>query len=75
MGRNYMPISDLSSFLKIYDKFIQEPINPLADKFLSEFISKYRGAQYKSLLEQWKRALDSKTSVGAGCADGSFQNI
>ena len=44
MGRNYMPISDLSSFLKIYDKFIQEPINPLADKFLSEFISKYGGA-------------------------------
>ena len=44
MGRNYMPISDLSSFLKIYDKFIREPINPLADKFLSEFISKYGGA-------------------------------
>ena len=42
--KNYRPVSVLSSFSKIYEKFSQYSINPFVDKFLSEFISAYRKA-------------------------------
>ena len=45
--KNYRPVSVLSSFSKIYEKFIQESITPFVDKFLSEFISAYRKAYSK----------------------------
>ena len=42
--KNYRPVSVLSSFSKIYEKFIQGSISPFVDKFLSKFISAYRKA-------------------------------
>ena len=42
--KNYRPVSVLSSFSKIYEKFLQESITPFVDEFLSEFISAYREA-------------------------------
>ena len=42
--KNYRPVSVLSSFSKIYEKFIQESISLFVDKFLSKFISAYRKA-------------------------------
>ena len=40
--KNYRTVSVLSSFSKIYEKFLQESISPFVDKFLSKFISAYR---------------------------------
>ena len=37
--KNYRSVPVLSSFSKIYGKFIQDSINLFVDKFLSEFIS------------------------------------
>ena len=37
--KKYQPVSDLSSFSKIYEKFFQKSITPLIGKFLYEFVS------------------------------------
>ena len=67
--KNYWPVSALSSFWKINEKFIQQSITPFVDKFLFEFISVYRKAYSTNhvllwLIEQWKSVLD-KNFVGA----------
>ena len=72
--KNYRPVSNLPSFSKNYERFIQESITPTVDKFLSEFISAYRKAYSKNhvllrLIEQWKSALDNKNFVGAVLMD------
>ena len=69
--KNYRPVSILSCFSKIYEKFIQESITPFVDKILYKFLSAYRKAYSTnhvllSLIEQWKSALDNKNFVGAG---------
>ena len=43
-NKNYRPVSVLSSFSNVSQKFSQEYITPFVDKFLSEFISGYKGA-------------------------------
>ena len=72
--KNYRPVSILSTFSKIYAKFIQDSINSFVEKFLSEFISGYRKAYSTNhvllrLIEQWKSALDNKNFVGAVLMD------
>ena len=37
--KKYQPVSDLSSFSKIYENFFQKSITPLIGKFLYEFVS------------------------------------
>ena len=59
----YRPVSVLSSFSKIYEKFIQQSVTPSVDKFLSGFISAYR------LIEKRKSALDNKNFVGSVLMD------
>ena len=64
----YRPVSVLSSFSKIYEKFIQESVTPSMDKFLSGFISAYRKASGANhvllrLIEKWKSVLDNKNFV------------
>ena len=73
-NKNYRPVSVLSSFSKVYQKFSQEYISPFVDKFLSEFISGYRGAYSTNhvllrFIEQWKSTLDNKNMVGAVLMD------
>ena len=72
--KNYRPVSVLSSFSKIYEKFIQKSITSFADKFLSELISAYRNAYSPNivllrLIEQWERTLGNKNFVGAVLMD------
>ena len=73
-NKNYRPVSVLSSFSHVSQKFSQEYITPFVDKFLSEFISGYKGAYSTNhvllrFIEQWKSALDNKNMVGAVLMD------
>ena len=73
-NKNYRPVSVLSSFSNVSQKFSQEYITPFVDKFLSEFISGYKGAYSTNhvllrFIEQWKSALDNKNMVGAVLMD------
>ena len=71
---NYRPVSVLTTFSKVFEKFIQEKITAHIDKSLSIFISAYR-KKYSSnhvlirLLEKWKESLDNKKFVGAVLMD------
>ena len=71
---NYRPVSILSVFSKIYERFIQEVLTPFIDNLLSEFISAYR-KHYSCnhvlirLIENWKQNLDNKKFVGAVLMD------
>ena len=72
--KNYRPVSVLSSFSKIYEKFIQGSITPFVYEFVSEFISAYRKAYSTNHVllrstEQWKSVLNSKTFVGSVLVD------
>ena len=71
---NYRPISILSVFSKIYERFIQEVLTPFIDNLLSKFISAYRKTYSSShvlirLIENWKSNLDNKKFVGAVLMD------
>ena len=73
-NKNYRPVSVLSSFSNVSQKFSQEYITPFVDKFLSEFISGYKGAYSTNhvllrFIEQWKSTLDNKNMVGAVLMD------
>ena len=66
----------LSSFSKIYEKFIQESVTPFVDKLLSGFISASRKAYSTNhvllrLIEQWESVLDNKKFVEAVLMDCS----
>ena len=67
---NYRPVSILNAFSKIFERFIQEKLEPFINTCLSSFISAYR-KQYSSnhvilrMIETWKQHLDNKKFVGA----------
>ena len=66
---NYRPVSILSCFSKVYEKFLLEKFKPFINTFLSKFIAAYRENYSSShvfirLIENWKQALDENVVVG-----------
>ena len=61
--KNYRPISILNSISKLFEKLIQNQLNPFFDKKLSEHLCGYRKGyttQYAllNLIESWKKFRD-----------------
>ena len=77
---NYRPVSVLSTFSKIFERFIHEKISPHFNSCLSIFISAYR-KKYSSnhviirLLETWKGNLDKKKEVCWGSIDEPLKGL
>ena len=72
--KNYMPVSILNCFSKVYERFIQEYLMSSVTNFLSDFISAYRKGYSKNhvllrLIGNWKAALDSNLFIGAVLID------
>ena len=72
--KNYMSVSILNYFSKIYKRFIHENLMSSATNFLSDFISAYRKGYITNrvllrLIEYWKAALDSNLFTGAVLMD------
>ena len=66
---NYRPVSILSCFSKVYEKFLLEKFKPFINTFLSKFIAAYRENYSGShllirLRENWKQALDENVVAG-----------
>ena len=60
----YMPVSILNSVSKLFEKVIQQQLNPFFDKKLSDHLCGYRkghSTQYVilNLIENWKKYLDN----------------
>ena len=60
---NYRPVSILSCFSKVYEKFLLEKFKPFINTFPSKFVAAYRENHSSShvlirLVENWKQALD-----------------
>ena len=72
--KNYRPVSILSSFPKVYEKFLLEKFKPFINTFLPKFIAAY-GENYSSsqvltrLIENWKQAVDENFVVGTVLMD------
>ena len=71
---NYRPVSILSCFSKIYEKFLLEKFKPFINTFLPKFIAAYRESYSSShvfirLIENWKQALDENFVVGTVLMD------
>ena len=67
---NYRPVSILNVFSKIFERWINDKMEPYINETLSIFISAYRKHYSSShvllrLIEEWKRNLDNKKFVGA----------
>ena len=71
---NYMLVSILNCFSKVYEKFLLEKFKPFINTFLSEYKAAYR-ENYSTnhilirLIENWKKALDEKFLVGTVLMD------
>ena len=68
--KNYRPVSMLSCFSKVYERFIHENLMSSVINFLSDIISAYRKGYSTShvllrLIKNWKAALDSSLFTGA----------
>ena len=71
---NYRPVSILSCFSKVYEKFLLEKFKPFINTFLSKFIAACRENYSSShvllrLTENWKQALDENFVVGTVLMD------
>ena len=70
--KNYLPVSILNGFLKIYERLLLNSLSDYVEKTLSEFIAAYR-KNYSSnnvllrLIENWKK--HSKNIVGTVLMD------
>ena len=67
--QNYRPVSILSCFSKVYEKFFLEKFKPFINAFLSKFIAAYRENYSSShvlirLIGNWKQALNEKFIIG-----------
>ena len=65
----YRPVSILSCFSRVYEKFLLEKFNPFINIFLSKIIAAYRENYSTSdilirLIENWKQALDEHLVAG-----------
>ena len=72
--KNYMPVSILNCFLKVYERFIQEYLMSSVTNYLSDYISAYRKGYSKNhvllrLIGNWKAALDSNLFIRAVLID------
>ena len=72
--KNYRPISILNSISKLFEKLIQNQLNPFFDKKLSEHLCGYRKGyttQYAllNLIESWKKFRDKKGYAAAVLMD------
>ena len=66
---NYRPVSILSYFSIVYEKFLLQKFKPFINTFLSKFIAAYRENYSSShllirLRENWKQALDENVVAG-----------
>ena len=67
-SKNYRPVSILSCFSKVYEKFLLEKFKPLINISLSKFVATYRENYSSSyvlirLIEKWKQTLDENFVV------------
>ena len=63
--KNYLPVSILNTFSKIYERHIHDSLIPYINKCLSKFVAPYRESYSSShvlirLVENWKKELDKK---------------
>ena len=73
-AENYRPVSVLPVVSKIYERIMQKQINRHIEQYLSPYLCGYRkrySAQYAlvSLIERWKKILDSNGYAGAVLMD------
>ena len=66
---NYRPVSILSCFSKVYEKFLLEKFKPFINAFLSKLIAAYAENYSRShvlvrLIENWKQALNKNFVIG-----------
>ena len=71
---NYRPVSILSYFSIVYEKFLLQKFKPFINTFLSKFIAAYRENYSSSLvlirlIENWKQAPDENFVVGTVLMD------
>ena len=74
LPKNYRPVSVLPAASKIYERLLQSQICSYIEKYLSNYLCGYRkgfSTQFAllSLVEKWKKALDSKKYAGAVLMD------
>ena len=67
---NFRPVSVLPTVSKIFERIIQKQFSAYVNEFLSPYLCVYRkgfNTQYVilSLIEKWKKTLDSKGYTGA----------
>ena len=72
--KNYLPVSLLNMFSKIYERFLHENLTNFVNTFLSKFISVYRKVHSTNhilipLIENWKKSLVENELVGAVLMD------
>ena len=72
--RNYLPVSILNTFSKIFEKILKEQLSPFLHKTLSIFIAAYRTACSSqhiliNLIEECKSKLDNDFIVGSVSMD------
>ena len=72
--KDFMPVSILNYFLRVYERFIHKNLVSSVTNFLSDFISAYRKGYSTNhvllrLIENWKAALDSNLFTGAVLMD------
>ena len=68
--KNYRQVSLLNGFSKIYERFLCDGLSNFTDKILSKFVSVYRRSYSSNhvllkLIEEWKKSLDDKNTIGA----------
>ena len=68
--KNYRPVSLLSGFSKIYERFLHDSLSNFTDKILSKFVSAYRKSYSSNHvllkpIEEWKKSLDKKNIIEA----------
>ena len=71
---NYRPISILSVFSKVFEKYYLSHLRPYCDKVMSDYLSAYRPnfcTQHVllRLIEKWRNFLDCNKVVGADMMD------
>ena len=72
--KNYRPVTLFNGFSKIYKRFLHDNLSNFTDKILSKFVSAYRKSYSSNhvllkLIEEWKKSLGDKNSIGVVLMD------